>query len=266
VEKEYNAQPHATTGFPPCWLMYGVVPMYGFEDMVPAGFKPNYFTTVEDDLEIAYLKIKARADRMCVKVNNTGYLIKQRVLVQLCSRSRDAQPREWQSVAEILSMGESENKVWVRYLNTNVHRPQGLEEEIDVKHLKPIKNDIDLRSTVMVGSIIGQPHLDVHNKDVVVYIHQLYLYRKLTIDKDHKHSIAYLLRYAGESHNQAGWVHESDIKSNQLSHVESLVCAALYVGHNRNVVDLTLSTGSVVPETGGWTDTQTKEQVTRGWG
>lgn len=226
VVQEYNSQNHTTTGFPPCWLLYGVVPKvyWQLEPSLSKDYVPPCFSTPTNDRLIAYNRIRTRAEKRTVVVKNTEYVVSQSVLVQLNSRARDAEALEWASVGRIISLCDDENKVRVQFLNNNIYRPIGSEEEVDVKLLRPIIEDVDICSSIRGGEFVTKPH--PHNiitaRDVVAYIDQLYLRRRIGTCKTDKYEQHYLLRYSGEQIHQVRWVPANDVKNNQLSHAELL--------------------------------------------
>lgn len=195
--------------------MYGQVPSY-------CKRKPSSFTIADEDLAIAFANIVERGERFAVSTKNTDYAVDQMVTVQLNSRARDAASREFYSVGKILSRGPEEHQVRVRYMNTNVHRPEGMEEVIHVKHLVPLKSQVDFLASMTLGNWVTKSHPEYNTRDSVLYIEEFYLKRILDTPNA-KNDTQLLIRYSGDAIRQSSWVSVSRISDNQLSHVENLV-------------------------------------------
>lgn len=218
--KDYNNVPHSTTGFAPCWLCYGIKPDFGLSALVPEDYMPTGYTTPEADRITALRKIEERAERRTVLVGNTQFSLGQQVIVQLNSRAKDA--HEWHSIAQIIGPGDNDETVMVKFQNTNAQRPEGLEQVVHVKHLVPLQPDVDVYESLKAGALVEAPHSISTKRDVVAYIEQIYMVRH--VDHDGKAEDSVLLRYAGESHNQAQWVLQGDVSNRQLSDAEEKVC------------------------------------------
>jgi hypothetical protein len=216
VIKEYNSLIHRTTQFPPCWLMYGEIPSQFV-------FKPENWTTPEEDVKVAYENIVKRGNDLRVEVTSDMFDVGQICFVQLNSRARDAAPREWHSVGRIKALDVDEkHRARVVFLNTNVGRPKGSEDDIELKHLFPVKDQIDYKHSLQEGDIVLSSINNFTGYDCVLYLEEMYLQRKITT-ADVTNGTFYLCRYSGEGYKQATWVLSTTIKDNQLSHVEKLV-------------------------------------------
>ena len=229
VFEEYNKCPHRTTGFAPCWLMYGMAPVYyvGVGNMKPVGY-----TTPQNDIEIAFRRIKERAEKLAVHNSNTDFHVGECVVVELCSRSKDA--IEWYSIAKVIRREANDQYIKVQYLNNNVHRPKGMVEDVDIKLLYHLKNDIDIAASVAQGSIKEIDHGNIGRKDVIVYIDEILLQKK---EKD---VISYLIRYSGERLDHVIWLEDNQISPSQLTALEHLVCFDSYYELMNRLRDLFL--------------------------
>ena len=200
--------------------MYGMPPVYGFDI---AGFAlPSFKGNHHDDRKKALQHITARADKMRVVIPNTAYVLNQTVLVQLCSRAKEARGREWCSAAKIIGVSEPDY-VQVKYLNTNYSRPEGYEERVPVKQLCPLVDDVDMQASIQAGEIVHVPHKALHTRDTRVYVDKILMSRKLDHGKNEKNETSYLVMFSGNSLLQVKWVWSEDLLQGQLSHVEKLV-------------------------------------------
>jgi len=221
IAHAYNNSYHSTIKFPPVWLMYGTVPDIGWEEF--ATFTPVKFRgDFRKDWNTALRRIKSRAEKLSVEVPNTNYLVGQVVLVQLCSRAEGAAPREWYSAAKILSLG-AEDMVRVRYENTNINRPEGLEESVPVRLLYPLVDDLDVEASVTAGATVTVPHTAFNARDTRVYFDKILMSRHIQYGKHKTNETSYLVLHCGSSLLQATWVVDDRLDQAQLSHAEELV-------------------------------------------
>lgn len=207
--------------------MYGKTPDYGWEEMrdfTPTRFRGDH----KQDRLRALERIKTRAKKLCVEIANTNYRLEQTVLVQLCSRAEGSAGREWSSVAKIISMGPEPDMVLVKYLNTNITRPEGFEEKVGVRLLCPLVDDVDLQASISTGEIVTRPHTGLNTRDTRVYVDKILMSRVLASGRRKANELSYLVQFSGNSVLQASWVFEEDLDKNQLSHVEQLVRIAFY--------------------------------------
>jgi len=212
VFEEYNNTPHSTTGFAPCWLMYGQIPKF-FD--VPATIKPIGYTSPEQDRDIALKRLQQRGEQLAVHNNNMDFAIGETVLVQLCSRAKDAV--EWHSVATVVRRETNDQYIYVKYLNNNAHRPKGFEDSVNVKLLYHIKNDINIMESLVNHEVVETNHGNIGLNDIVVYIDELIL------KKCEKDEVYYLVRYAGNALDSVIWIRDDDISKNQLTDLERMV-------------------------------------------
>ena len=219
---EYNNADHATTKFPPCWLMYGKHPVYNWEDIVIV--KSPRFQDHVKDRQIALNRITGRAEQLSVAVTNSNYVLEQTVLVQLCSTAAEALNREWASCAKIIGLCAKPEYVRVKYLNTNFSRPEGREEEVPVRLLYPLADDVDLQASIAAGEIVSRPHAALNTRDTRVYVDKIIMVRMLKYGKHKADETSYLVLFSGNTLLQASWVLHEHLDMKQLSHVEQLVC------------------------------------------
>lgn len=226
----YNNSYHATIKFPPVWLMYGKAPDIGwaeFSNFTPVKFRGDH----TKDWNTALRRIKTRAEKLSVAVPNTNYVVGQNVLVQLCSRAEGAAPREWYSAAKIISLGEDKEMVRVRYRNSNINRPECMEENVPVRLLYPLEDDLDIRASVDAGRAVSAPHSNLNARDTRVYIDKILMSRKIKYGRDKVDETSYLVLYCGNTYLQAAWVLDDRLDESQLSHVEELVGKRSFKNH-----------------------------------
>ena len=222
ITHEYNNTDHATTKYPPCWLMYGKVPDFGWPelgDFTPTRFRADH----RQDRLKALERIKTRAQKLCVEIANTNYRVDQTVLVQLCSRAEGSSGREWTSVAKIIGICSEPDYVMVKYLNTNINRPEAFEERVPVRLLCPLVDDVDLQASISAGEIVPRPHLGLNTRDTRVYVDRILMVREIRHGRYQPNETHYLVMFSGNTILQATWVLKDHMDMNQLSHVEELV-------------------------------------------
>lgn len=223
IAHSYNNSYHSTIKYPPVWLMYGKPPDIGWEEFAnftPAKFRGDF----RKDWNTALRRIKSRAEKLSVDVQNTNYVVGQVVLVQLCSRAEGAPPREWYSAAKIISLGPEKDTVRVRYENCNINRPEGWEQTVPVRLLYPLIDDLDIQASVEAGRTVSAPHPAINARDTRVYIDKILMSRKIKYGKNKVDETSYLVLYSGNTFLQASWVLDDRLDESQLSHVEELVC------------------------------------------
>lgn len=202
--------------------MYGKTPDYGWEEMrnfTPTRFRGNH----RQDRLKALERIKTRAKKLCVEIANTNYRLEQTVLVQLCSRAEGSAGREWSSVAKIIGVCPEPDMVLVKYLNTNINRPEGFEEKVGVRLLCPLVDDVDLQESISAGEIVTRPHMGLNTRDTRVYVDKILMSRMLSHGKRKANETSYLVQFSGNNLLQATWVLDDHLDMNQLSQVEQLV-------------------------------------------
>ena len=203
--------------------MYGKPPEYGWEHL--GNYTPSkYKGDPAKDRVTALQNIQARAQKVSVIVKNSNYVVGQRVLVQLCSRAEGSATREWASYAQIIERCQDEDEVVVRYLNTNLGRPEGTDERVPVRLLCPLLDDVDLEASLATGQHVTKPHAGVNTRDTRVYVDKILLKRKIKNGHRKELETSYLVMFSGNTVKQAKWVLDDDLAFNQLSHVEELVC------------------------------------------
>lgn len=204
--------------------MYGQVPDCGWASQLPANWTPAKYNkeALEEHRAQALHNIQKRAAKFTRKVPSTCYSVGQTVIVQLCSRSKGAKLREWNTFAEVLGPGSDPDHLRVKFQNTVLTRNQWAEEEVAVRLLCPLVDDLDLETSISSDKIVYKPHKGLNSRDVDAFIEKLFMMR-VTDTPDERHQTSYLVVFSGETILEASWVNAKSFSASVHSHAESLV-------------------------------------------